>query len=81
MSDLDGTVEHCVLSLRGSGNFDALPLKSNNLEVALSGSGNIFCTAINSAQVQLSGSGNVKVYGKPIHKSQNRTGSGNISFK
>ena len=79
--DLDGTVEHCVLSLRGSGNFDALPLKSNNLEVALSGSGNIFCTAINSAQVQLSGSGNVKVYGKPIHKSQNRTGSGNISFK
>ncbi|HFG2487508.1 GIN domain-containing protein [Acinetobacter baumannii] len=59
----------------------ALPLKSNNLEVALSGSGNIFCTAINSAQVQLSGSGNVKVYGKPIHKSQNRTGSGNISFK
>ena len=79
--DLDGTVEHCVLSLRGSGNFDALPLKSNNLELALSGSGNIFCTAINSAQVHLSGSGNVKVYGKPIHKSQNRTGSGNISFK
>ncbi|MCE6771498.1 DUF2807 domain-containing protein, partial [Acinetobacter baumannii] len=51
------------------------------LEVALSGSGNIFCTAINSAQVQLSGSGNVKVYGNPIHKTQNRTGSGQISFK
>lgn len=77
----NGQVKSLRIILTGSGDIDTKNLKSNNVNCTLSGSGDIICFADLSSTLSVVGSGDIKVYGNPVIKNTNVTGSGDINFK
>lgn len=62
----------------GSGNFDGEALATTEVDIQLSGSGNLRVNAEKSLKVKLSGSGNVYYKGEPSKVNTNVSGSGKI---
>jgi hypothetical protein len=76
---LKGTSDNFTTKLSGSGDIDATDLKSKNVNVNVSGSGNsrVFCNENLTARI--AGSGNIKYVGNPEKRDVKVSGSGNIS--
>lgn len=76
---LKGTTTNFTTKLSGSGAIDAVNLKSKNVDVNVSGSGNSRVTCNESLTARVSGSGNIKYSGNPEKRDVKVSGSGNIS--
>ncbi|QOG00838.1 head GIN domain-containing protein [Flavobacterium sp. MDT1-60] len=76
---LKGSADSFTTKLSGSGNIDAGELKSKNVDVNVSGSGDskVNCSEVLTARV--SGSGDIKYTGNPEKRDVKVSGSGNIS--
>ncbi|MDR6763367.1 hypothetical protein J2Y38_003588 [Flavobacterium sp. 2755] len=76
---LKGTADNFTTKLSGSGDIDAENLKSKNVDVNVSGSGNSKVTCNDKLTARVSGSGNIKYTGNPEKRDVKVSGSGNIS--
>lgn len=76
---LKGTADNFSTKLSGSGDIDAGDLKSKNVQVNVSGSGNSRVNCNESLTARVSGSGNIKYGGNPEKRDVKVSGSGNIS--
>lgn len=76
---LKGTADNFTTKLSGSGDIDAGSLKSKNVDVNVSGSGNSKVTCNEKLTARVSGSGNIKYTGNPEKRDVKVSGSGNIS--
>lgn len=76
---LKGSADSFTTKLSGSGDIDAAELKSKNVDVNVSGSGDskVNCSEVLTARV--SGSGDIKYTGNPEKRDVKVSGSGNIS--
>jgi hypothetical protein len=77
--NLKGTADNFTTKLSGSGDIDAANLKSKNVEVNVSGSGNSKVNCNGSLTARVSGSGDIKYTGNPEKRDVKVSGSGNIS--
>jgi hypothetical protein len=76
---LAGQAERQVVSLPGSGNYEAGGLESQSAEVTLAGSGNVTVWVREALDVRLSGSGTVNYFGTPTVGQRDISGSGDIN--
>lgn len=76
---LKGTADNFITKLSGSGDIDAGSLKSKNVDVNVSGSGNSKVTCNEKLTARVSGSGNIKYAGNPEKRDVKVSGSGNIT--
>ncbi|MCD0469663.1 head GIN domain-containing protein [Flavobacterium sp. JAS] len=76
---LKGTADNFTTKLSGSGDIDAAQLKSKNVDVNVSGSGNSSVNCNGSLTARVSGSGDIKYSGNPEKRDVKVSGSGNIS--
>jgi hypothetical protein len=76
---LAGQAERQVVSLPGSGNYEAGDLESQSAEVTLAGSGNVTVWVREALDVRLSGSGTVNYFGTPTVGQRDISGSGDIN--
>jgi hypothetical protein len=76
---LTGEAERQVVSLAGSGTYEAGDLESQSAEVTLSGSGNVTVWVREALDVRLSGSGTVNYFGTPAVGQRDISGSGDIN--
>jgi ABC-type Na+ efflux pump permease subunit len=76
---LKGTADNFTTKLSGSGDIDAANLKSKNVDVNVSGSGNSKVNCNESLTARVSGSGDIKYSGNPEKRDVKVSGSGNIS--
>ncbi|WP_316632522.1 head GIN domain-containing protein [uncultured Flavobacterium sp.] len=76
---LKGTADNFTTKLSGSGDIDAAGLKSKNVDVNVSGSGNSHVNCNESLTARVSGSGDIKYSGNPEKRDVKVSGSGNIS--
>jgi hypothetical protein len=67
--------------LTGSGDLDASSLKANEVTVDSTGSANSRVFAFKEINVHASGSGDVTIYGNPLKRSVNRSGSADIHWQ
>jgi len=75
--DINGSTKNLEISIKGSGNIDALTLTAENGDVSITGSGNAMVNTSENLQVDIDGSGNVLYVGNPslqVHI----TGSGEV---
>lgn len=77
--NLKGTADNFTTKLSGSGDIDAGSLKSKNVDVNVSGSGNSKVTCNEKLTARVSGSGNIKYAGNPEKRDVKVSGSGNIT--
>ena len=72
----EGNSEKITFSIAGSGDLHAFKLTANEVEVAISGSGDaeVFCTK--SIKANVSGSGDIEYKGNPEFEDINVSGSG-----
>lgn len=77
--NLRGTADNFTTKLSGSGDIDAGSLKSKNVDVNVSGSGNSKVTCNEKLTARVSGSGNIKYAGNPEKRDVKVSGSGNIT--
>lgn len=73
----EGEADYAQYKVAGSGNFSGYDFAVNNLEIYISGSGNMKVQALNSLDVNISGSGDVYYVGTPSII-QHISGSGHI---
>lgn len=76
---LKGTADNFTTKLSGSGDIDAANLKSKNVDVNVSGSGNSKVNCNESLTARVSGSGDIQYTGNPEKRDVKVSGSGNIS--
>ncbi|MBF4490911.1 DUF2807 domain-containing protein [Flavobacterium sp. JLP] len=76
---LKGNASNFTTKLSGSGDIDASDLKSKNVDVNVSGSGNSKVNCNESLTARVSGSGDIKYTGNPEKRDVKVSGSGNIS--
>lgn len=76
---LKGSADSFTTKLSGSGNIDAGELKSKNVDVNVSGSGDSKVNCSESLTARVSGSGDIKYIGNPEKRDVKVSGSGNIS--
>lgn len=76
---LKGVADNFTTKLSGSGDIDAGNLKSKNVNVNVSGSGNTKVNCNESLTARVSGSGDIKYSGNPEKRDVKVSGSGNIS--
>lgn len=76
---LKGIADNFTTKLSGSGDIDARNLKSKNVDVNVSGSGNSKVNCNESLTARVSGSGDIKYSGNPEKRDVKVSGSGNIS--
>ncbi|WP_029270508.1 head GIN domain-containing protein [Flavobacterium sp. KJJ] len=76
---LKGSASNFTTKLSGSGDIDASDLKSKNVDVNVSGSGNSKVNCNESLTARVSGSGDIKYTGNPEKRDVKVSGSGNIS--
>lgn len=76
---LKGTANNFSTKLSGSGDITATDLKSKNVDVNVSGSGNSRVNCSENLTARVSGSGNIKYSGNPEKRDVKVSGSGNIS--
>lgn len=76
---LKGNADNFTTKLSGSGDIDASGLKSNNVDVNISGSGDSRVNCSQSLTARVSGSGDIKYSGNPEKRDVKVSGSGNIS--
>ena len=74
----EGNSEKITFSIAGSGDLHAFKLTANEVEVAISGSGDaeVFCTK--SIKANVSGSGDIEYKGDPEFEDINVSGSGSV---
>ena len=72
-----GSVDHQVVTLAGSGDIDAVELKTKSTDITLSGSGDCDVWATDKLKVEVTGSGDVTYSGAPTVNKQ-VTGSGSV---
>ncbi|KRB53483.1 head GIN domain-containing protein [Flavobacterium sp. Root186] len=77
--NLKGIADNFTTKLSGSGDIDAGSLKSKNVDVNVSGSGNSKVTCNDKLTARVSGSGNIKYAGNPEKRDVKVSGSGNIT--
>ncbi|MFH6962984.1 head GIN domain-containing protein [Flavobacterium plurextorum] len=77
--NLKGNADNFTTKLSGSGDIDASALKSKNVVVNVSGSGNSKVNCNESLTARVSGSGDIKYTGNPEKRDVKVSGSGNIS--
>lgn len=75
-----GCVAHGRIHVAGSGKVDGSVLKAAELEVRLSGTGDIRAYAAQRAQVTMTGSGRIVIAGNPAQRNVSRVGSGSVQF-
>jgi len=75
---VNGSANKQNIDLKGSGNFKGLGMRTNSVEVDLSGSGKVAVSATNKLVVKLSGSGEVVYAGDPKGKTE-VIGSGKVT--
>ena len=75
---LKGKADSFTSKISGSGNVNASNLKSQTVDVTVSGSGNSVVTCENSITGRVSGSGNIKYLGNPEKRDVKVSGSGKI---
>jgi len=78
--EMVGRVKMFNAVLTGSGNIDAQKLIAAQAEVTVHGSGNMKVYASKEINVVSTGSGDVEVFGNPVRKVINKTGSGDVSM-
>ncbi|MFH6996291.1 head GIN domain-containing protein [Flavobacterium sp. FlaQc-57] len=76
---LKGIADNFTTKLSGSGDIDAGNLKSKNVDVNVSGSGNSKVNCNETLTARVSGSGDIKYSGNPEKRDVKVSGSGNIS--
>lgn len=76
---LNGRADHAEVSISGSGEVDAPEMRSKNMELHISGSGNASVNVSEKLEVAISGSGNVKYRGNPTSVEQAVSGKGKVS--
>jgi hypothetical protein len=76
---LKGSADNFTTKLSGSGNVNASNLKSKNVTVNVSGSGNSIVNCEGNLTARVSGSGYIKYTGNPDKRDVKVSGSGNIS--
>lgn len=77
---LAGASQELDTEATGSGTLDARHLRADTATVRQFGSGSSTVTASRAVTVSLSGTGDVEVHGRPLQRSVNRTGNGDVSF-
>ena len=77
--ELKGSTKDLTTKIAGSGDFDGNALRSINVTVKISGSGNANVVCNGELTVRISGSGDVKYSGKPTNKDTKVSGSGSVS--
>ncbi|MBO9584525.1 MAG: DUF2807 domain-containing protein [Flavobacterium sp.] len=75
---LKGKADSFTSKVSGSGNVNASNLKSQTVDVTVSGSGNSVVTCETSITGRVSGSGNIKYLGNPEKRDVKVSGSGKI---
>lgn len=75
---LNGQSEKTEIAISGAADIFAADMKSRDVEVAISGSGNAHVQATGKLEVAISGSGNVKYRGSPASVEQAVSGQGRI---
>ncbi|MCM0667317.1 head GIN domain-containing protein [Flavobacterium tyrosinilyticum] len=75
---LKGKADSFTSKISGSGNVNASNLKSQTVDVTVSGSGNSVVTCESSITGRVSGSGNIKYLGNPEKRDVKVSGSGKI---
>ncbi|WP_433830912.1 head GIN domain-containing protein [Flavobacterium anhuiense] len=75
---LKGKADSFTSKISGSGNVNASNLKSQTVDVTVSGSGNSVVTCETSITGRVSGSGNIKYLGNPEKRDVKVSGSGKI---
>lgn len=75
-----GNARELAATMTGSGHLDAEHLRSEEVALRQTGSGNSAVQARSKVGVTLSGSGNVEVHGNPGERSVSRAGSGSVSY-
>ncbi|MEL4308886.1 head GIN domain-containing protein [Joostella sp. CR20] len=76
---LRGSTTNFDCSLSGSGDISAKQLKAVNVEVGISGSGDVDVHCDGELKVRVSGSGDVEYYGNPTKEDSKVSGSGDVS--
>ncbi|OXA97237.1 DUF2807 domain-containing protein [Flavobacterium oncorhynchi] len=77
--NLKGNAANFTTKLSGSGDIDASALKSKNVVVNVSGSGDSKVNCSETLTARVSGSGDIKYSGNPEKRDVKVSGSGNIS--
>jgi len=75
---LKGKTQNLECRMTGSGDLDAYNLASNNVDAAVSGSGNCKVNCTNNFVARVSGSGDISYKGDPKKKDTKVAGSGSI---
>jgi len=75
---LTGKASKVSLDISGAGNIDAKSLTAQDVDVALTGSGNILVNATKKLDTKITGNGNIKYVGDPSKVDQTIMGSGKI---
>ena len=78
---VNGSCTALSAQISGSGDLDAGELHSDQVVLTVTGSGDGRVFARRTVKVAIAGSGNVDVRGRPVERSINSTGSGEISFE
>lgn len=76
---LRGNTTDFECALSGSGDISAKQLKAKNVEVSISGSGDVDVHCDGELKVRVSGSGDVEYYGNPTKEDSKVSGSGDVS--
>ena len=76
---LKGSTKDLTSKIAGSGDFDGKALRSANVTIKISGSGNANVVCNGELTVRISGSGDVQYSGKPTNKDTKVSGSGSVS--
>lgn len=76
---LRGSTGDFECALSGSGDISAKQLKAKNVDVSISGSGDVDVHCDGKLKVRVSGSGDVEYYGNPIKEDSKVSGSGDVS--
>ncbi|MDA3928553.1 MAG: DUF2807 domain-containing protein [Prolixibacteraceae bacterium] len=75
--NVEGFTNNALFKISGSGTFNGYDFPINNLEVNISGSGDLFVNVNDILDIDISGSGDIHYIGNPIISS-NTPGSGNF---
>lgn len=75
-----GNARELEASMTGSGHLDAEHLRTEEVMLSQTGSGDSAVQARSKVRVALSGSGDVEVHGNPGERSVSRAGSGSVSY-
>ncbi|MEM6631288.1 MAG: head GIN domain-containing protein [Bacteroidota bacterium] len=79
--DLKGKAQECKLQVSGAGEIDAEELKTEDMDVSISGAGEARVYVTDALDVKVSGAGSVKYTGNPKNISQSISGAGSVKSR